>query len=137
MQPAKPDLNSNSPYTWLILQKTKAQQPQSRQQQILQSRQPLLTFPLQLQLHPALRNAVVTKVAAAVETVAASAAVVVVDADAAAHAVKNAQLLPMPMATSFPKKWSSSTDAQQLRRADAVSVSQPSWFAETRKAKSA
>jgi hypothetical protein len=50
-------------------------------------------------------------VAAAVETVAALAVDVAVDADAdvVAHAARNAQLLQMPMATSFPKKWSLST----------------------------
>lgn len=111
-QPAKPASNSNFPITWLILLKTQA--PLFPQLPIPRSLKPLLTFHPQILAiaQVILHNVVDTKAVVVGKTVAASAAAVVA-AVAVVHVVKSALLLPMKMATSFPKKWSSSTAVQK------------------------
>ena len=67
---------------------------------------------------------VVVVVVVAIKAVAVAAKAVAV---AAAHAVKNAPPQPMPKATSFPKRLSSSTDAPRLLKAVVASVSPHLW----------
>ncbi len=155
MQPAKPDSNSNSPYhmantpeneSAAAAQPAAADTPKPATAPNVSPAAPAATS--DAPANPALLKAAdikgvlvaVTKAAAVVAADSVVVAVVdaaVVVADAAVHAAKSALLLPTTRAMSSPRRSYSSTDAQLLQKADVVSVSQPSWFAETRKAKSA